>query len=290
MGSIITTSEQMSPRKRSIKNKIAFLTSMGEPFELRVGSSSLKLKSSLYNDAYHNKSLLDLKELNFINMVRHHVEKNEVHLQFLDQYFPEDVCYVDVNKKGCMGKTFDDVVEVDIDQAYWDTAFMMGVITQEIREKGLKHRKIVRLVALGSLAKKVDIYRFDGKVLRRQPQPERSELTENIWYSICKRVSDVMISAVRKLEGDYIFYWVDGIYMQNNKRSISKAMNTFLESGYQCKVVPINEITFEEKKFSVTDISGKQRPFYYPGKKNSITKMIESDRLKVLAASILKGK
>ena len=44
-----------------------------------------------------------------------------------------------------------------------------------------------------------------------------------------------MHKVIDELKSDFIFYWVDGIYFKNTPENVSKAMNIFIENGYNSK-------------------------------------------------------
>jgi hypothetical protein len=249
------------------------LMAAGKPFKIKVINGNYELISGLFKGKTTSKSDYTTEELKFIKSVRHYVVKNEVHLEpkFQEQqYFAEDIHYIKV-KKVILGKVFKDVVEVDIDQAYWETAYQLGIINDDIYIKGRKGNisKKARLTALGSLAKKVYIHHYSGKnsqgrTTLSHTSIERDPLLENLWFTICKRVSDVMHDVIDALGKDFIFYWVDGIYMKNTSDNIQKAMKIFHENGYNSKFKPINQILFHKKGFTVNDFGTITREFTYP--------------------------
>lgn len=217
-------------------------------FELISVHGNYTFKSEhIYARTYQVNNSITPKEVGFVNKVKGYIRKNDIALRFKTDYFDKDVLYMEADP-GLVGKTFDNVVEIDIDQAYWETAYQLGVISEDLYSIGSSDEisKRGRMVCLGSLAKKVNHYSFKGKQLIKQ-DIERSEETENIWFTICKRVSDVMLEITEKIGPDYIFFWVDGIYVQNNPESIEKAQTIIAEYGYNSKVKPIFKIDCQEK-------------------------------------------
>lgn len=236
-------------------------------YTIKVINGNYELISDLFKHKTFKKSDYTIDELRFIKSVRRHVIKTEV---FLDpkfqenQVFSEDVHYVKVARVP-FGKAFQNVCEVDIDQAYWETAFQLGMISEKIYASGSKGNisKKARLTALGSLARKTYKYKFKGKQIL-ETSVESEPLLENLWFTICKRVSDVMHEVIKELGKDFIFYWVDGIYFNNTPENVSKAMNVFLKWGYNSKFKRINHIQFHTKGFTVNDYGTIKREFSYP--------------------------
>lgn len=251
-----------------IIQKALYLKSLGEEFTLTKINNSFKLESEYYGrlSSSSNRKIPPI-ELGFIRRVRNHVINNQIYEQFISKlYYPKDINYVAIKKRES-GYEVDDVVEIDIDEAYYKTAFNLGVIDTKLYLEGSKENgkisKKGRLIALGSLARKEEHYHFVGDRLRRETT--RSVLTENVWYSICKRVSDLMHQAKVIAGDDFIIYWVDGIYIKNNPAKIEKIIKLFNESKYDAKIRSNLSVKFTDDKVLIKDkSSNKERPFFIP--------------------------
>jgi len=170
-------------------------------------------------------------------------------VDFVDTYYKgEDIQYVKVKDYG-VGERIEDLIYIDINGAYWQTAHNLGIINDALYVKGLEVNKVVRLAALGSLAKTKDIWKYDGKNLKKT-ETVRSP-NENLWFAICKRVSDVMSEVVNAIGDDFVFYWVDGIYVKNKPEVLQGVMSKFIEKGYTSKFELVPYIQFHEKGFDV---------------------------------------
>ena len=274
---------------RKIKNQTKVLNKQKMSYTLKVGGSTYELKSVLFKGRAFSRSNLKNYDLQFIKKVKRHVLKNNIHLNFLDQYFPSDVAYMDVNPT-LQHQKFEKVVEIDVNEAYWKTAYMMGVINEEIYEEGKKGNlgKYTRLVALGALAKQEMEYVYIDGVFSHVNEI-KSDLTENVWYSICKRLSDVMQGAKKILGNDYLFYWVDGIYFIDSKINRKKIKNHFLKFGYTSKDVETFLVGFGDKWFAVYDEDYKvKKEFSYAGIINRKISFEDSLKLSKLCKKLLK--
>jgi hypothetical protein len=284
-----------SKQYAEILQKQQLLMEMGKEFSIEVVNGNYQLISDLFKAKTFRKSEYTIDELRFIREVRKYVVKNEIYLdpKFQEnQVFAEDVHYVRVARVP-IGQTFNNVCEVDIDQAYWETAYQLGIVSEAIYAKGCKGNisKKARLTALGSLARKKYKYNYKGDKLV-ETIIDREPLLENLWFTICKRVSDVMHEVIDSLGKEFIFYWVDGIYMHNTPDNVSKAMNVFLNWGYQSKFKRINQINFHEKGFSVNDYGNINREFTYPNysKKGKKVNYAENFKLASFANEVVNGK
>ena len=109
-------------------------------------------------------------------------------------------------------------------------------------------RKQVRLAAIGSLAKKRKVYTYDG-VHERQLEVIRSEKTEVLWDVICNKVGQCLVDVARACGDDFIFFWVDGVYV--HKRATKKVVALFKKWGYESKVNELKSIDVTEKNIFV---------------------------------------
>lgn len=266
------------------------------PFSLTGINGAYKLEK--YNsdgsvERYFSKYKTSLtpKDLGFVKKVKNHVIRENIAVKFLrNRLTTEDVTYIDMARYED-GTEFDDVWEIDIDEAYWKTALMLDVIDQKIYDEGSKykteeglteiqisHRKMVRLIALGSLAKKERRYEFKGKriILKPDQRSESVKATENIWYTICKRVSDCMQEAKKSVKPeDYVMYWVDGIYIRGES-NIKTIQDVFTKWGYRSKIKRIERVSYDKSVCSAFTLKTDEKPrtFHLPSvkKTKNITK------------------
>ncbi len=278
-------------KKKGLIKKISFLASLGEEYTVRATNGNYTLDSELFKDKTFSSGDYTAEDLRFIRKVRRYIINNSIYLlpQFEQQYFKRDVSYLGV-KKAVQGTTYDSLMEVDIDEAYWKTARLLEIISQDIYEEGQKGtiEKKTRLTALGSLAKKTTIYRLKGKVLVAEPEVESDPLLENLWFTICKRIGDVMYEVSQEIGDDYIFFWVDGIYMKANPESVQIAIDIFNAHGYDTKTKSAESIEFTEKGFTVWDTKTEKRDFNYPHyATDKKIEFAEAENIKELARKVL---
>jgi hypothetical protein len=243
---------QVSAEQFSRKSSFLYMNKM--PFTMVISGGVYEL----YSDEWNCKSIdktFDPKAMNFVKKIKKHVKDNFVAMKFVNKnYKNSNIKYIDVNPKIKAGDVVEGVCCLDIKSAYWRTALLMGVISREIYDKGLAIDKITRLASLGSLAKKKEVYTFDGEEYKRV-DIVRSYDTENIWFALCARVSELMQKMIDDLGDDFLFYWVDGIYFKRTDDNIKK-VTEFLEScSYDIKEEPVSKVEFFEDHFFVYDKS-----------------------------------
>lgn len=281
-----------SNRLKVLKEKSLFLYDTGKPFTLVKSGNTYELRSSYMNAKAFREGFTAF-DLRFVKSVKQYVLNNDIAGKFIDvDYQDKRIHYIEV-KRFEVGEVIDDLIEIDIDRAYWDTAYILGIISKGIYNAGLspKISKVVRLAALGSLARKTETWVFDGKKMNKVASDESKGTfgTNNLWFAICKRVSDVMQDAVMQAGDDFVFYWVDGMYIRNNSYAMAKIMSCFNSWGYESKSRFIKEVTFNPKGFTVQGVlKDDVREFSYPmSDKTTITEFLEDERLKKLAEDIM---
>lgn len=281
--------EQQSAKVLQLKSKCLYMYDTGKPFTLTKSGSAYKLESKFFNSRAVKK-YFSSADRNFIRSVKDYILKNNIPDRFVfTDYRDKKINYIDV-KDFKSGNVINNSTEIDMTKAYWVTAYQMGVISKKIYEIGLTVDKIVRLAALGGLAKRIEQWVFDGQTMKKLPDI-RSYETENIWFAICKRVADIMGQAAKIAGKDFIFYWVDGIYVNNNSDVVEKIQKYFTECGYESKINSINQITFNDYSFKV-DGDGKDpddiKEFTYPrsNRIKTVRQYNEDLRLRKLAEEV----
>mgnify|MGYP006272155985 CR=1 FL=1 len=282
---MLNSDETQDYKVKVLKQKCEYLYKHGKSFSLVKSGGTYELVSGLWNEKATSRGFR-ADDLAFINKVRNYVEKNNIVLNFIDTYYKgEDIQYVKVKDYG-VGERIEDLIYIDINSAYWQTAHHLGIISDSLYTQGLETNKIVRLAALGSLAKTREIWNYDGNNLKKSETIRNPN--ENLWFAICKRVSDVMIEVVNKIGDDFVFYWVDGIYIKNTPESFAKVTSAFIKLGYSSKYEPIPFIQFHDKGFDVQGaIKGDLKHFSwinegkYKGasKSKPISEYLENKRL-----------
>lgn len=255
----------------------------GIPFHLYINTKSSKIEGGLGPPRYMGDKI-DLKYMGFISKVKASVKKRiktkEItpgkEFKVKIDYFSVSGIYRNKNV------SFKDCSEVDINSAYWHTAYMLNVITKAIYNEGNKltekyHAllkqsenpglpkeererlineanilKSIRLIALGSLAKKTTHYYFNGKKMIQLPDIVDKD-TQFFWNQICAHVSLLMQKMATEIKEDYLFYWVDAIFIRGEK--LAKVKRMIKDAGYEFKVKKIDKITFRKGEIIAGDKS-----------------------------------
>jgi hypothetical protein len=241
--------------KSSLETKKVYLKQLKLPFTVICSSSSVELYSDAWNVRTRSKFFLP-ENMNFIKKVRKYAIDNYVAMKYRNvAYRLENIDYFEINKEVKEGDVFESVYCLDINGAYWQTALLMGIISKEIYTEGLKKDKVTRLASLGSLAKRKEVFRYNG-VSYDHIETIRDNETENLWFAICKRVADIMQELKKLVGDDFIFYWVDGIYFKKSEETVKKVQEYLDSCTYECKHEDVSKIEFFRRKFLVHSNKG----------------------------------
>jgi hypothetical protein len=189
---------------------IDILKRMKKPFYVTFTNTTTKVETS--EKTYMlSDSDLSFKTLGFIKSVRDFQRLNK-------NIYPElranDISYF---KWGNVEPgIYKDVVEVDVNNAYWNEALKQGIINEKIYQNGISsHDKTARLVSLGSLATIKNKYFFDGEKMTFVEQVIDSD-TRKMFFSVAKAIDDIMIKVFEKTGmNNCLFYWVDAIFIRS---------------------------------------------------------------------------
>lgn len=240
---------------RTTNDKIAIIIKrfkkLGIPFRMEQTNQRTEIFSQVAN--YANKeSEFPPSELNFIRKVKDSIINNQLYKlvpnKFQTKESKEKIRYYVNNTKYKVDEILESCVEIDLRSAYWEMAYRLGLLTEEIYEQGKTISKGSRLAAIGSLAKVTRILEFDGKVERVLPSIE-SKLTEFLWDTICYKVGKLMNKSARAAGKDFIFVWVDAMFVK--KKAVPSVKKIFNEAGFDFSIEPVTWIRFEKSKIRV---------------------------------------
>lgn len=175
----------------------------------------------IYKDVKYFYSIEDIPNefLYLYKQIKEEIKKNilqknlKVPIRKKSKYF--DIFNMDTMGLGEF-KTFDNIIESDINKAYYKVLFILGYISEDFYKKCITLPKKVRLSLVGSIAtyKYFDFYEA-GELIEDKSYDEKDKLLRNVFFH-CVNYTDNALSDFQNLAGDYfIFYWVDGIYLKN---------------------------------------------------------------------------
>jgi hypothetical protein len=141
------------------------------------------------------------------------------------EYFRNISAYTQIN----------DVVEIDLNRAYWEAAKKLGYIQDALYSEALSDKisKKARLISLGVLGKKTEVTNFEWPYMEVETKTEYAP-TRIFWENIVFELGQAM----REIQGAYLPHvygiWFDAIFCT---RHIAGAIRKRFERlGYTCKM------------------------------------------------------
>lgn len=179
-------------------------------------------------------SPLEMKDLGFIQQVKHAAKKSNTAPEYNTA---SNISYFKF--KEIAEGTYQDIVEIDVNGAYWEIAYRRGIIPKKIYQKGLTVPKRVRLIALGAMATQKRIWEYSPEIKKYiAHEPKFDPVLRSYFFDIAKQLDDIMLGAVNF--PDVLFYWVDAFFLQRSKaEAITAAINA---AGLSCKLIELDRI------------------------------------------------
>ena len=145
---------------------------------------------------------------------------------------------------------YDTCFNIDLSSAYAYCLFNNGLITQKTFNYLLKLPKMERLTSVGMLATShVKYFYKEGKCVDFKPYREP---TAQIFFFLIDEINYLMQDIKWILGNDFIFYWVDGVFMKPTtpKKKIQDVENLLISLNYKYKYEKV-------ENFQVTKIQDK---------------------------------
>jgi len=219
---------------------------MGLPIEVGLGkySSYVLFKDSNIKFKFISKFHSKLTFVGYAKILKD-LKRPEISVLLSDL---QDSIKEDSNIYYSTGKfetcSYPNAVCFDLNSAYLQALLNLGLITESTKDWiDTKLTKTERLVCVGMLAKRKEIVHFNNGVIQQDYVNESDK--RFIFNAAIQEVARVMQEVKAHFESDFIAYWVDGIYMQNEFNAFEMQM-LFEKNGFPVKV---EEITDFQAKF-----------------------------------------
>lgn len=266
-------------QRNNIVETISFLRYKKMDYTITKTNGTIILESKLGKKIARPKGV-SFKELAFIKKVRNHGKEicKQRPKKESELILKEDIRYVGYNTDILRnGYVLEHALEIDITSAYWELAYQMRIINKEIYDEGnvvktsennIGISKKCRLMALGSLAKKEEIYEYkaiddyEKPIKHDQPFPElcyeskksysiatkeggrlycrESEKNDpylrDLFLQVCKRMGDIMLQMEWELKHEYLFHWVDAVFIRDTPSNRKIVENILIKNVLKWKV------------------------------------------------------
>lgn len=140
-------------------------------------------------------------------------------------------------------QTFQDVFCVDINSAYLTVLRNEQIIDEKLYRDILKktkdpRKKMDRLKAIGMFARNQIVINFKNGEKQDIDPPKRNPYAW-VFFTACKKTSEAMEVVKKEMRKDFLFYWVDGIFLKGNP---DRAVEILKNLNFESKIELVSEI------------------------------------------------
>jgi hypothetical protein len=175
------------------------------------------------------------------------------------------------------------VINIDITAAYATTLLNKKYIDNKLFSKITALPKLERLAVIGMLATKKHIFEFKaGEQINCSTETDAQK--RNIFFEASHAVNEIMETCANIAKEDFLFFWVDGIYLKTDK--YKKEIQEYISAqNYKHKTETLNNFTAEIKENKTIFVTYKKeektKTFNLPisNKQNILKKFINPQKL-----------
>lgn len=254
-------------RKNNARAYMNYLKKTGLPFEMYVSNYTAKFKTSLFERKFVHNMQSNRAFACFAKL------KSDLKNKPVPDIDQDKLSYFVHNFK--QSEYYGSVTNIDLKSAYATVLYRDGYISSGTFEYISKGTKQDRLVSVGMLASKKQMFRFNnGRIVHNE---EIVSPTSNFFFYAVDRTSEIM-DELRIICGNrYLFTWVDGIYFIPDKET-EKECKEYIESiGFKssCDALEDFEVKVNKKQVTVKFTKdGKPKPFNLPLQNSEFKRLI----------------
>lgn len=200
---------------------VEFIKTSGFPYELEISNYTTKIKSELYEmqflQSMRSKQCFAAFAKVKSDVVKHadppKVDSSEV------RYFEHDFKF---------NYFSEEVINIDLKSAYAAALYNAKILRDETFAYLSRIPKMDRLASVGMLASKKHCFTYsaDGKIINYE---KKISPHQSYFYFAVKEVQRIMDTLKMICENDYLFTWVDGIYIKPGSEKVFECFK-YLES------------------------------------------------------------
>ena len=196
--------------------------------------------------------------LGFMQLIKKEVKErlplNPVKMKPRQNYYD---CQVFADIENGEYLTFENCLEIDINKAYYQALLNMNLLSVETYERFISLPKEIRLALVGSLATRKNTYYYELGELEKHEIKVDKELREV--FFCCVDMVDKALKSFKYLQKEnFLFYWVDGIYLKDNERIKRDLKIIEARFNFSFSVEPCEKIIFLKCNEYNTKIGVKQ--------------------------------
>ena len=182
-----------------------------------------------------NKIKKDIDNFKFIEQIQNEPILRNPSIYYANRPYIEPVSYPTV-------------INIDLTNAYPTTLKQTGGISTKTFNYLNHQKKTDKLASLGMLAARHDKFIYEKGILKNVESSEPSKYATAFFY--CVKWVDFMMLEAEKIAGiDFLYFWVDGIYLNpmTPPPVIDEILNLFFEFGYKAKIEIVEDFHLKRR-------------------------------------------
>lgn len=248
----------------NVKAYLEFIKNSGFPYEVKVSNYTTTIKSEIMQKQFM-QSLRGKSCFAAFSKLKSDIKGKDKPVVDKEQlrYFNHDFRNDFTTNK---------VINIDIKSAYAYALYNNGIISETTMLYLCKIPKLDRLAAVGMLASRKDVFTYNEKNELVGHRKEVSE-NENFFFFAVQAIQNLMDELKRISGTDYLFTWVDGIYLKNNDSILPELFSFIQDNGYKFSIEYLTDFEVKILKETVKVRflkDGSVKSFNVPNNRNSI--------------------
>ncbi len=145
---------------------------------------------------------------------------------------------------------FKNVLEFDVNKAYYQALKKFGYISEDFFNKCVNLPKKIRLALVGTLATQKTIFSYQkGELIDYEIL--KDDILRKVFFQLVEYIDNVLDLFSKLAGNNFLFYWVDGIYLKNydralkHKNLISKEYNLNFSTEYLKELIVYNKSEYQ---------------------------------------------
>lgn len=253
------------------------------PFTIDIGNNTSIITVPSQDKKYIvSQSHISYSTLGFISSVK---RSNELYqpIEKVDQSkineLKKNINYFKFGS--CQEGVYKNIIELDVNKAYWNLAYKLGMISQDIFIKGLERPKMDRLIGFGARAAKKTRYQY-------YPHSDSFVYVDTLqdligrysFFKVAFELDKVMMKVYSKVP--VLFYWVDAFFLDEKyKIEVEKIVK---ENNLSLKIKEVDEVEIYTDEHKVKNIfismkGGEKKNFKVPNKNISANTVLNHNNI-----------
>lgn len=218
------------------KNNFRYLQRVGNYTSslIRLNDDGSKRNEMIFTNDFTG----DFRFMHIAKEIKQHIDRTNPPIN--PNINKNDVFYYD--GQGLHEFDADVVYNVDITGAYMRSGAILGSIPEQMYKDVISGKvdKKVRLKGFGAIASSYIVLEMRGNEIITH-RTDQNEKYRPHFFQAAKLVGEIIHAAAQKVGTDFLFYWVDGIYLRSIE-AVNEVKYHFALNGFDCKELTLYDV------------------------------------------------